>query len=100
MEDVVKLIYGKEISENGIEATFKNNMEIVKKSKKETVKEIKKEYKDDVPFKYAMCLADTKLQFIKWSLMFKDGKEVRNSLPFLINEIRTIANELEEFINE
>lgn len=96
-EEMLKMVYGLDMIEKGVETALNNNLKGIEihKENKEYKKEIKKEYKKDAPFIFARNIADTKLGFIKWSLMFGDYKQVKEALPLLIKEIRNIADELE-----
>lgn len=99
-KEMIQMIYGIEMREEGIESALKKNLREVDEKTKEISKELKKIHKKDAPIAMVTQNADAKLEFIKWALMFKDKKKVKEALPFLIKEIRNVADELEEFINE
>ena len=94
-EQVVKMLYGMEISERGIIPAYEKFINNTEKEDEELKKQFKKEFKKDADFVMGCQNADFKLGFIRWSLMCSRFDEVKEALPFLIDEIRKVADELE-----
>lgn len=95
-EKLIKFSFGMRMEKEGIEQAYKNEVEEARAIDEKVMKEIKKKYKKDADFVFSMQDADFKLQFIKLALMFKEKKEVKKAIPFIAEELRKIADELEE----
>lgn len=96
-KDITMYIYGEEITTLGLKEAFESNMKLIEEisQKEEVIKELEK-LKGDINLKAKCQKISTKLNYIDWTLRFKDFEKEKNVIPSLIRELESIVSEIKE----
>lgn len=94
-KEMAKFIYSMEIDKKGIVDAFKDNMKVIEEAPRDEVME--EEVSDS---EFIRCKSEAKLNWICWTLMYKDFDEHTEVAPLLIDELKNVTKELEEFYSK
>lgn len=87
-EKLVKVLYSSKIKSQGLAKAFKEGIEGLNEiPKSEEISESQEIRNKN----------EAKLKYVCWSLMFNKFDEHTEVVPLLVEELRKVANELEEF---
>ena len=88
-EQLAKFIYAMEMEGKGVVKAFEDTIKMLDDAPIEEITEVESEslrIRD---------LADSKLTWIGWTLMYKDFDNHKEVVPLLVEQLRKIADELE-----